>query len=426
MSNFIEINPVKELDAVVSAPPSKAFTLRALFISALADNESRLANPLIAQDQVHAINALKAFDIPVSVSPEQNFVSVSGCSGKLTAPSGEIFVGNSGVTARFLASFAALAQGKTSVSGDERMYSRPIGKLLSALEQLGVVSSSNQGFPPYSICGPSFSGGHAFLSGDESSQFFSSILLSAPYAEKDVSLECSASLLSKPYIDLTIDSMKSFGVKAENQDYKNFFVQAGQNYSSRNYSIEGDYSSAGYFFAAAAVTGGKLSVKNLNPESVQGDKIFLEILSDMGCKTVFEDNAVKIEAGKKLSAVEVDLSSCPDIVPTAAVVAAFASGTSVFRNISHLKFKESNRLEAPVFELRKMGIQAEFGEDFIKVRGGNPKPALIETYNDHRIAMAFSVAGLAVSGTRISNPSCVKKSFPGFFESFNKLGGEEK
>jgi len=420
VSDSLEIKPVSGLNAVVEAPPSKAYTLRALFISALADGKTIIEKPLLGKDQLHAISALQKFGVKIESS--EGSVEVEGSSCSLSAPEKEIFVGNSGVTARFLAGFAALAEGRTVVNGDERMQSRPIQELLDALRQLGVKCGSvnGNGCPPFQVEGHSLKGGRASLDGGTSSQFFSSILVSAPCAESDVSIECVGEMMSKPYIDLTLDSMKEFGVKAENSDYKNFFVQAGQRYNARKYQVEGDYSSASYFFAAAAITNGKVRVNNLNQKSVQGDKFFLELLEKMGCSVRYGENFVEVQ-GAELKAIDVDMGDYPDLVPTAAVVAAFAEGTSCFRNIAHLKFKESDRIEAPAAELKKMGVSAEAGADFIEVQGGKPKPAEVETYNDHRIAMAFAVAGLAVAGVRIKNPKCVAKSFPGFFEKLEGL-----
>lgn len=417
----VEIKPIGELDAKVAAPPSKAYTLRALFIAALADSKSKLINGLFAEDQQYAANALGKFGAIISFDGK-NFI-VQGTAGHLNLPKEEIFIGNSGVTARFLTTFAGLAHGKVIITGDERMQQRPIQDLLDAIRPLGIEGKSTtaNNCPPIEINGGNFKGGLTSLRGDKSSQYFSSILISAPYAKNDVTIKTAGILMSKPYIDITIDCMKSFGVEVENEDYKKFKVQNGQRYVGREYKIEGDYSSASYFFAAAAVTGGKIEVENLNPDSVQGDKYFLEILKKMGSKVKYGKTSVTV-GGAELKGVEVDMSNYPDIVPTLAVVAAFAKGKTKINNIGHLRLKESDRIKAPVNELRKIGINAEEKKNSIEIEGGQPKGAEIETYNDHRIAMSFAVAGLAVDGIKIKNMECVNKSFPRFFEELGELG----
>lgn len=421
--DLIEIIPLKkQLNSIVIAPPSKAITLRALFIAGLAKGKSVLKKSLIAEDQKHAIDALRQFGVKIEVL--QNKIEVIGVNGKPSLPLRKIFLGNSGVSMRFLASIAALCpEGKIVLDGDARMRERPIQDLLDALKPLGIdsVSLNGNGSPPIEISSGKFSGGRTWIKGELSSQFFSSLLISGVYAEKGIELHCIGSMSSKPYIDLTVDCMESFGVKAENKNYSMLFVKAGQTFSGQTFAIEGDYSNASYFFAAAAISGGKVMVRNLNPKSLQGDRKFLDVLKKMGCKIRMGKDFVEVKGPKDLKAVDVDMNEMPDLVPTLAVIAAFAMGKTTITNIAHLIAKESNRIEAPAIELKKMGINAIASTDSLAVFGGKPHGAEIETYNDHRMAMSFAIAGLKVEGIFIKNPDCVKKSFPEFWMELNRL-----
>jgi 3-phosphoshikimate 1-carboxyvinyltransferase len=414
---MIEIKPIeKRFDLVLDAPPSKAYTLRALFIAALADGKSIIRKPLIAEDQEYAINALRQFGIEIEVKDDS--VVIHGTNGTLKTPEEEVFIGNSGVTARLLATFVGICDGKITINGTERMQSgRPMQDLLDALEPLGINAHSvkDNGCPPIVIEGGNFIGGTTKLKGDKSSQYFSSILVSAPYAKNDITIECIGDMSSKPYIDMTLDSMKEFGAIAENNDYKEFTVKSNQKYKAREYTVEGDYSNAAYFFAAAAITKSKVTVKNLKIDSAQGDKFFVDCLEEMGCKVVKGNDSITVE-GAELKAIRKDMNNFPDIVQPLSVVAAFAKGKSEFTNIGHLKFKECDRLKAPATELKKMGINAVDTDDSLVVEGGVPHGAKIDTYNDHRMAMSFAIAGLKVPGIIIKNPENVKKSFPDFFE----------
>ncbi|AJF59915.1 MAG: 3-phosphoshikimate 1-carboxyvinyltransferase [archaeon GW2011_AR10] len=417
----LEIFPVENLRAVVSAPPSKAITLRSLFISSLAGGKSKLENALFAEDQQFAVKALNS--VGANISYKNGSYSVVGSGGLLKAPSKKIFVGNSGVTLRFLASLCSLAEGKTVIDGSEAMRRRPVGELAAALKRLGVkISVSGNGFPPIEVEGKTFRGGTTELDLSTSSQFLSSILLSAPYAESDVKVMVKGIKRSMPFVDLTLNVMKQFGVTPTKEEDV-FSVSAGQEYNARRLSIEGDYANASYFMAAAAVTGGTVIVKNLKKNSVQGDKVILSILERMGCNVKRSSSEVEVR-GASLQGIEADLNDAPDLVPTIAVAAAFADGKTVLRNISHLKFKETDRLKALEAELRKIGADARASKDSLEIVGGRKlMGAEIETYNDHRIAMAFSVAGLRLKGIKILGPGCVAKSFPAFFSEFSKFGG---
>ena len=334
----------------------------------------------------------------------------------------KIDVGNSGTSMRFLTALAALRTGITFLDGSERMRKRPIGELLNGLGELGVRAYSQEGddCPPVIVQSRGLRGGTARVKGEESSQFVSGLLIVAPYARKDVNIEVAGSLASKPYVDITREVMSSFGVEIRSQGYHSFFIKAGQQYLPQKYRIEGDASNASYFFSAAAVCEGRVRVRNLNPATIQGDIGFLEILERMGCRVTRGSDWIEVLGGE-LHSVEIDMNEMPDLVPTLAVTAAFARGKTVIQNIGHLRLKESDRIHAVAAELSKMGIQVREGEDSLEILGGKSRGAEIETYHDHRMAMSFAIAGLAVPGVKIKKERCVDKSFPGFWDELQRL-----
>jgi 3-phosphoshikimate 1-carboxyvinyltransferase len=416
----IKINKIDNLDKVIEAPSSKAHTLRALFIASLADGESTIKKPLIAEDQQYAIDTLRKLGVKISIYDDE--IKIKGSGGKFDVKDEKIFIGASGATARFLTVMGSLCNKPIIIDGTERMRNeRPLEDLINAVEPLGITAEYNnkKGYVPIKLKF-GFNGGETTLKGNKSSQFFTSILISAPYANNDVIINTEGELVSKPYIDVTLNMMKEFGVDVINENYTRFIVKSGQRYQSKEYLIEGDYSSSSFFFAMAAITKGKIKTTNLNPKSTQGDKKFLDFLEMMGCKINYGNDYVEV-IGKPLNGIKVDMKDYPDIVSPLAVVAAFADGKSEFYNISHLKYKECDRLLAPVTELKKMGINAICTENSIIIEGGKPHGALIETYKDHRMVMSFSAAGLVVDNMIIKNPENVKKSFPDFFELLEGL-----
>ena len=415
---MLAIKTRRHVNAAIGAPPSKSYTQRALVIASLARGKSVIKSPLFSGDTAYMISALKQFGINI-VKKGADLV-VYGTDGNLKSPDKQVFVGNAGTAMRFLSAFASLAKAETTITGDKRMQQRPLKNLLDVLQQLGVKSESNNGFPPVKIYGGSFNGGSAKLKGDISSQYISSILMCAPYAKKPVTIDIEGNLTSKPYIDVTLDAMKSFGVGVKNQNYKSFTIKNDRKYKPRAYKIEGDASSASYFFAAAAVTRGKVMVKNINPGSKQGDIKFLDILKRMGCGVRKGKDFVEVKGGS-LKSVDIDMNGMPDIVPTLAVASVFADGITTIRNVANLRYKETDRLRALAFELRKIGANVEEMQDGLAIKRKRLQKAVIETYNDHRVAMSFAIAGLAISGIRIKNPNCVSKSFPGFWENFDLL-----
>ncbi|MBI2654648.1 3-phosphoshikimate 1-carboxyvinyltransferase [Candidatus Woesearchaeota archaeon] len=415
---MLAIKTKKYINAVIEAPPSKSYTQRALIVAALANGKSIIKNPLFSDDTNYMVSALKQFGVEIK-KKGKNLV-VYGINGRLKTPDKNVFVGNAGTAMRFLATFASLADGDTIITGDKRMQQRPIQDLLYALQQIGVNSKSSDGFPPVKIFGGSFNGGNIRLKGDLSSQYLTSILLCAPYAKNSITMNITENLTSKPYVDITLDVMKKFGVDVKNINYKKFMIKNNQKYKARNYAIEGDASSASYFFAAAAIAKGKVMVKNINPASKQGDIKFVDILKKMGCGVKKGKNYIQIE-GYSLKSVDVDMNEMPDVVPTLAVTSVFAEGTTTIRDVPNLRLKETDRLKALAFELRKIGANVEEMQDGLKIKRRRVQKAIIETYNDHRMSMSFAVAGLGINGIRIKNPACVKKSFPDFWEKFNEL-----
>jgi 3-phosphoshikimate 1-carboxyvinyltransferase len=417
---MIEVRPLRHCDGAVSVPGSKSYTHRALIVSSLADGESVLFNALLCEDTGRTVEALAKFG--VEVSWESDHVRVLGKGGMFKATDEKIDVGNSGTSMRFLTALAALRTGITLLDGSERMRKRPIGELLNGLGELGVRAYSQEGddCPPVIVQSRGLQGGTAKVKGEESSQFLSGLLIVAPYAQKDVNIEVAGSLASKPYVDITREVMSSFGVEIRSQGYHSFFIKAGRQYLPQKYRIEGDASNASYFFSAAAVCRGRVRVRNLNPATIQGDIGFLEILERMGCRVTRGSDWIEVLGGG-LDSVEIDMNEMPDLVPTLAVTAAFARGKTVIQNIGHLRLKESDRIHAVAAELSKMGIQVREGEDGLEILGGKPRGAEIETYNDHRMAMSFAIAGLAVPGVKIKEERCVDKSFPGFWDELQRL-----
>lgn len=417
---MIEVKPLSQCNGVVSVPGSKSYTHRALIVSSLADGESFLSNGLRCEDTERTVEGLKKFG--VEVDWESYGVRVLGKAGVFKAADEKVDAGNSGTSMRFLTALAALKTGITLLDGSERMRKRPIGELLWGLGELGVKAYSQRGNyrPPVIVESQGLMGGTARIKGEESSQFLSGLLMVAPYARRDVNVEVTGSLASKPYVDITQDVMSTFGVRVRNQGYQSFFIKAGQRYLPREYRIEGDASSASYFFSAAAVCRGKVRVENLIPATIQGDIGFLGILERMGCRVTRGRKWIEVW-GKELRGVDVDMNEMPDLVPTLSVTAAFAQGKTVIKNIGHLRLKESDRIHALAVELSKMDIRVREGGDGLEIEGGRPSGAEVETYNDHRMAMSFAIAGLAVPGVKIKGERCVDKSFPRFWEVLQKL-----
>ncbi len=410
-------------DARVQAPPSKAHTLRALIVASLAKGESRILKPLLGQDQLNVIRCLR--ELGVELESSDGEVRVVGAAGRF-APSGrELNVGESGVGMNFLTSAACLSGAPVTLTGDERITQRPIAEVVGGLRQLGcgIEYLGREGFPPIRIAGGGIPGGTVEMSGRITSQYFSSIAVSAPCARSPVTLRCTDEMSERPYFDISLQMMAEFGAAAERDGYRQARFPAGNPYRGRVLTVEGDYSSASFFFLAAAICGTAVTVSGLSADTRQGDRGFLELLERMGCAVAESPAGIRVEgAGAGLKAVEQDMDSMPDLVPPIAVAAAFARGTSRFTGIAQLRVKECDRLAVMVSELGKMGVSASCGRDSLTVEGGRPRGARIDPHNDHRIAMSFAAAGLATGGQVIQNPDCVAKSFPDFWERFAVFG----
>lgn len=421
-----EILPRSGLDATVTVPGSKSLTQRALLAAALADGRSELLGPLDSEDTEYTSMALQVMGI--EVDKKKDHWLVDGRGGRIATPVEPIYLGNNGTATRFLTSFVCLGKGLFTITGDKRMEERPIEPLMQALRGWGasLTSLKGTGCPPLEIRASGLAGGKTLLPEGKSSQYLSSLLLVAPYARKEAELEVAGEVLSKPYVAMTLAVMDAFGVKARADASCNHFVIPPGAYKARTYQIEGDASGASYFFAAAAVSRGRVTVRNMPYPSLQGDAVFVDLLERMGCRVERSEAGIMVEGSEMLSGITVDMGDCPDVVPTLAVVAAMAEGRTTITNIAHLRIKECDRLHVMASELAKLGVKTEERDDALLIEGCGGKPetlrgALIDTYNDHRIAMSFAVAGLAVPGIRIADETCVVKSFPDFWERFALL-----
>ena len=417
-----EFKQIKNLDATVRIPGSKSYTQRALIIASLAEGKSFLRNFLISEDTKYLMDALRSLGADILVADKD--IIVTGTGGNIKNPGKKLYLGNNGTALRFLTALVSLGTGKFIIDGSDRLRERPIKPLLDALKILGVNcrGMDKSGYPPVVIQGGGFQGGKVTFIDIESSQYISSILITAPYARRDVEIELKGATSSMPYIDMTAGVMNHFGVGMIKRGKNEYSVKAPQKYTGQRYLIESDVSSASYFFLAAALCGGKVKVLNVNQNTLQGDIGFLKILEKLGCHVVRGIDWVEV-AGRKLNGGDYrfDMSDMPDMVPTLAVLSAFRPGQTVISNVSHLRLKESNRIEALANELNRTGIDTKELEDGLVINGGIPHGAEIETYDDHRIAMSFAIAGLATEGIKIKNQKCVNKSFPGFWDVLDQL-----
>jgi 3-phosphoshikimate 1-carboxyvinyltransferase len=427
----LEIKPIKHpLHATVRVPGSKSLTNRALLIAALAKGTTRIDNALFSDDSHYFAKALQTLGFDVQLDEETLTMTVTGLGGQIPARKAELFIGNAGTAARFLSAFLTLGTGEYILDGEPRMRERPIGDLVHALEQLGAtvepLSPSKKGrqfiCPPVKILESGLPGGHASVAGDISSQFLSALLMVAPYAQKPVELELSTELNSKPYVDMTLAVMREFGVDVERNGYEKFTVKKGEYQPKKTYAVESDASAASYFFAAPAICGGTVRVENVSRKSLQGDIAFLDVLKQMSCEVKEGDGYIAVTGTPALEGIDVDMRDIPDTAQTLAAVAPFAASPTTIRGIASARVKETDRVHATCTELARLGVQVEEHEDGMTIHPCHEfKPAVIRTYNDHRMAMAFSLIGLRVDGVTIEDPSCVSKTFPNFFEVLETL-----
>jgi 3-phosphoshikimate 1-carboxyvinyltransferase len=419
----LRIEPRGPLDARVRVPGSKSVTNRALLAAALAKGESELAGALASDDTDVMVASLCALGCTVDASSEP--WRVTGRGGRLRAPAAPLFTGNSGTTARFLTAAACLAEGPVTIDGTARMRERPIDDLTRALAQLGAESEilGVRGCPPVRVAGGGLRGGHATIDASRSSQYVSAVLLAAPYAQQDVALRfAGGELVSRPYVDLTLEVMRAFGAQADWEGDDALRVRAGVHYRSRRYAVEADASSAAYPFCAAAIAGGRVRVEGLDPKTRQPDVGILDLLERMGCRTLRGTDWAEVHGpAGRLAGIDADMNALPDAVLALAVVALFAEGPTRIRNIANLRIKETDRLAALETELGKLGARARAGPDWLAIEPAPLRPAVIDTYGDHRMAMAFALAGLRQPGIAIRDPGCVSKTWPDYFAMLARL-----
>lgn len=417
---MIEIIPQKIYNKEVTVPGSKSYTHRILIAAALSDGTCTIYNGLKSEDTLLTLSALKQMGIKIDVGKDRFLVY--GKEGAFKPCVEPVYLGNSGTSIRLLTAVASLGEGFYTLAGTERMGERPIQDLLDGLVQIGIRARSvnNNGCPPVEVKGGKISGGSIDLKCGTSSQFLSALLLMAPYTKKGIDINVVEGPVSRPYVDMTVDVMEKLGVEVIRDGYERFRVDGGQSYMAGPYMVEPDCSQAGYFWAAAAISGAGIKVKGITKNSRQGDVRFTELLVAMGCEISHEKDGITVSGGQ-LSAITADMADMPDMVPTLAVVAAFAKGTTVIENVAHLKAKESDRLGSVVKELSKMGVEASCSDTGMMIKGGIPSGAEIDTYDDHRIAMSFALAGLKVPGISIRDERCVEKSFPDFWNVFEGL-----
>ena len=389
-------------------------------MAALIKGPVSLRNPLYSEDTEAMIGCLRTLGLEIETRRDE--IIVHGDIRSVEDRNYQLFAHDSGTTVRFLLALLCIVPGIKTIGGSRRLNERPIRDLVEALQTLNarIEYCGQEGQLPVKISTSTLSGDSVHLQGDVSSQFCSAILLIAPYISKGFTIHIKGPLISKSYIDMTLSCMQEWGVKVIVKTGGNYFVPGDQSYRKEKYMIEGDFSSAGYFFAIAVLTKSTLTVENLNSSSAQADRKFLEILEKMGNIVSLEENKVRIE-GKRLAALDVDMEDCPDQVMTMAILAAFAKGVTHISGVRSLRVKETERVLALKNELSKMGIRTEDTHDTLTIHGGSPHGAEIDTYNDHRIAMAFAVAGMYLPGIVIRHPEVVNKTFPNFWEVLRSL-----
>ncbi|BDZ71623.1 3-phosphoshikimate 1-carboxyvinyltransferase [Methanobacterium petrolearium] len=449
----LRVEQAKRIEGNVKAPPSKSYTHRALLLACLAEGKSYLRDPLYSADTMATLEACQALGCQIDV--DDDLCRVRGTGGNFKTPDDILDLKNSGTTLRFLTTMASLAPGHTMLTGDESLKGRPMQQLLDALQKLGVkaFSAHNNGLPPIAI-ESGFTGGKTDIKGDVSSQYISSILLSAPYAQKSVDLEVVGDFKSRPYVEMTLDIMEKFGVKVKQEGREHFHVD-NQIYHAEDYTIEGDYSSASYLISAAATCNGKINIQNLFSDSKQGDKVILDIVKKMGGKILVEKDHViingtidpnkgqsgtidpnkgqsrTINTNNKqstgelitcdLRGIDVNLENTPDLLPTVAALASVAQGTSHITGVEHARFKETDRVHTMALELSKLGVKVTEEKDGLTIQGG-AHGGVVESHGDHRLVMALTLVGMVTGGVLIKDADAYRVSFPDFPQVMQELG----
>jgi 3-phosphoshikimate 1-carboxyvinyltransferase len=418
----VSIAPVtRPIQGSVRPPGSKSITNRALVLAALAEGTSKLTGVLDSQDTRVMVDSLRRLELGVTHDAANCEAVISGCAGRPSAASAELWLENSGTSIRFLTAVACLGHGRYRLDGNARMRQRPIGELCDALNALGgnAVCEQPNGCPPVSVSGSGLPGGTAHVEAEKSSQFLSALLMAAPCAGGPVELVLRGGLVSEPYVEMTIRMMQTFGVGVDQSQIGRYGI-APAHYRALDYVVEPDASAASYFFAAAAITGGTVTVQGLSRNSLQGDVNFVKLLAQMGCEVHWGDSSIRV-CGKPLRGIDVDMNAISDTAQTLAAVAPFAAGPTRIRNVAHIRHKETDRISAVATELRRLGLGVEEQPDGLTIHPGPIRPAIIETYDDHRMAMSFALVGLKIPGIQIANPECTGKTYPRFFEDLTAL-----
>ncbi|MEO8494478.1 MAG: 3-phosphoshikimate 1-carboxyvinyltransferase [Planctomycetota bacterium] len=424
MSDQIEITPTGPLNASIRPPGSKSITNRALICAALADGQSVLTGALESEDTGVMVAALQQLGLQVTHDTSRSTIRITGCGGELPNDQADLDIANSGTTIRFLTAMLAACRGNFRLDGIARMRERPIADLLAALAQLGgrAASENSNGCPPVVIAANGLRGGKATIRGNISSQFLSGLLMAAPYSDEPVVIGVEGQLVSKPYVTMTLGVMSAFGIDIAAGELNRFVIPKAV-YRGCNYDIEPDASAASYFWGAAAVTGGTVTVEGLHRNALQGDVAFCDCLARMGCNVDYADNHITV-TGRSLRGITVDMNAISDTAQTLAVVALFADGPTTITGVAHIRHKETDRVGDLARELRKLGAEVDEFADGLTITPKTLQPATIDTYNDHRMAMSFALAGLKSPGIVINDPGCTRKTYPDFFDDLQRLAEE--
>ncbi len=421
----IEIVPIPgPLDARVVVPGSKSITNRAMILAAMAQGRSVLDSVLLSDDTRYMTDALRILGFIVEVDEDAHRITVGGRGGVIPAHGGEIFVGGAGTVMRFLVAMVTLGEGRFRIDGNQRMRQRPIGPQLDAMQRLGasVYSERNNNCPPVIVDASRarFEGGETSIDARVSSQFVSAMLMPAPIWKAGLKLRVIGDA-ARPFIDMTLHLMEAWGTR-NSVENDQIVVPGGQWYRAQRFAVEPDASSASYFAAAAALVGGAVKIEGLLSNSAQGDLGFLSVLQRMGARVTWHPDYVEVVGTGQLAGVDVAMNAMPDMVPTLAGIAPFASSPTKIRNVAFIRHHESDRIRVLATELRRIGADVNETEDGLEIRPSTMRPAPIETYDDHRIAMSFAITGLKLPGIKIKNPGCVAKTFPDFFTRLSTLG----
>ena len=421
----LKLDPIKKVNGVIKLIGSKSLSNRALLIASLAKGETKITNLLDSDDTRYMLDALKLLGIDYTLSDDRESCIIKGNGGVFNSNSlKEIYLGNAGTAMRPLCACLTLGKGEFILTGEERMKERPIGHLIDALKEGGadIEYLENISYPPIHIKANGLKGGDISIDGSISSQFLTALLIASPMAQNDTTISIIGELVSKPYIDITIDIMKTFGVEVINNGYKTFSIKSNQIYKSvAHFMVEGDASGASYFLSAGAIGGGKITVKGVGKNSIQGDKDFAYVLEKMGAKVEWGDDFISVSRGE-LNGIDMDFNHIPDAAMTIATTALFAKGTTTLRNIYNWRVKETDRLYAMATELKKVGAIIIEGEDYLQITPPKEiKHASIDTYNDHRMAMCFSLLAFCDNSVTINEPECTSKTFPTYFKVLDSI-----